>query len=80
MDKKKRIHCIFNNHEHQLNNSAKTLRSAAKCGFEILLHLSYSPDLAPSVCYLFPKMKYDLRRKGIDSIECNNAVMVGLQT
>lgn len=34
---------------------------AAKCGFELLPHPPYSPDLAPSDFYLFPKLKSHLR-------------------
>ena len=30
------------------------------CGFEILSHPPYSPDLAPSDFHLFPKMKLEL--------------------
>ena len=51
----------------------KTLTSAAECRFEILSHPPYSPDLAPSDYYLFPKTKYELRRKWFES---NNDVMV----
>ena len=35
--------------------------SAQKCGFEILDHPAYSPDLAPSDFYLFPSMKKELK-------------------
>ena len=34
---------------------------AANCGFELLPHAPYSPDLAPSDFYLFPKLKTHLR-------------------
>ena len=32
-----------------------------ECGFEILPHPPYSPDMAPSDFYLFPKLKSHLR-------------------
>ena len=37
-------------HTSQVDMTAST-----KCGFEILLHPQYSPDMAPSYFYLFPK-------------------------
>ena len=49
----------------QDNASAHTLQdaltAATECGFEILPHLSYSPDMAPSDFYLFPKLISHLR-------------------
>ena len=36
------------------------MTAATECGFEILLHPPYSPDMAPSDFYLFPKMKFHL--------------------
>uniref|UniRef100_A0A3B5BAW3 Mos1 transposase HTH domain-containing protein n=1 Tax=Stegastes partitus TaxID=144197 RepID=A0A3B5BAW3_9TELE len=33
------------------------VEEAAKCGFELLPHAPYSPDLAPSDFYLFPKLR-----------------------
>ena len=45
-----------------------TPAAATECGFEILTHrpyspdmAPYSPDMAPSVYYLFPKLKSHLR-------------------
>ena len=35
--------------------------TATECGFEILPHLLYSPDMAPSDFYLLKKLKYHLR-------------------
>ena len=37
------------------------MAAATECGFEILLHPPYSPDMAPSDFYLFPKLKFHLR-------------------
>ena len=49
----------------QDNAPAHTLQVAmtvaTKCGFEILPHTSYSPDMAPSDFYQFPKLKSFLR-------------------
>ena len=41
--------------------------SATNCGFEILEHPAYSPDLAPSDFYLFPTLKKELRGRIFDS-------------
>ena len=43
----------------QNNAPAHTSQVAAatECGFEILPHPPYSPDMAPSNFYLFPKLK-----------------------
>lgn len=49
------------------NASAHTsqiaIATAQDCGFEILPHPPYSPDLAPSDFYLFPKLKFELKGK-----------------
>ena len=37
------------------------MTAATECGFEILPHPPYSPDMAPSDFYLFPKLKSHLR-------------------
>ena len=49
--------------------------TAAASGFEILPHPPYSPDLAPSDYYLFPKLKSQLSGKRYSS---NNDVMYSL--
>ena len=36
------------------------MTAATECGFETLLHPLYSPDMAPSDFYLFPKLKSHL--------------------
>lgn len=38
-----------------------SVTTAAQCGYEILPHPAYSPDLAPSDFFLFPKLKEKLR-------------------
>ena len=41
--------------------------AAEECGYEILPHPAYSPDLAPSDYHLFPKLKSELRGRKYDS-------------
>ena len=36
------------------------MTAATECRFEILPYPQYSPDMAPSDFYLFPKLKSDL--------------------
>ena len=43
------------------HTSRIAVSAAAECGFKILSHPLYSPDLAPSDYYLFPKLKSVLR-------------------
>ena len=38
-------------------------------GFEVLAHPPYSPDLAPSDFYLFPKLKTNLHGRNLESNE-----------
>ena len=44
-----------------LPTSQVAMTAATECGFEILPHPPYSPDMAPSYIYLFPKLKSHLR-------------------
>ena len=43
------------------HTSQVAMTAATECGFEILPHPSYSPDMAPSDFFLFPKLKSHLR-------------------
>ena len=43
------------------NRSQVAMTAATECGYEILLHHPYSPDMAPSDFYLFPKLISHLR-------------------
>ena len=43
------------------HTSHVAMTAATECGFEILPHPPYSPDMAPSDFYLFPKLKSHLR-------------------
>lgn len=46
-----------------------SVATAAKCGFKILPHPPYSPDLAPSDYFLFPNLKRNLRGRKFDDEE-----------
>ena len=43
------------------HSSQVAMTATTECGFEILPHPPYSPDMAPSDLYLFPKLKSLLR-------------------
>ena len=43
------------------HTSAIAVAMATQCGFELLPHPPYSPDLAPSDYYLFPQIKLSLK-------------------
>ena len=43
------------------HTSQVAMTAGTECGFEILPHPPYSPDMAPSDFYLFPKLKSHLR-------------------
>ena len=67
----------------QVNSPAHTSHVArtpvTECGFEIFSHPSYSPDMAPSDFYLFPKLKSHHRGAQYESNEgINEAVNVYL--
>ncbi|UYV72957.1 hypothetical protein LAZ67_10001269 [Cordylochernes scorpioides] len=53
----------------RLHTSCKTVSTIIKLGFEVLEHPAYSPDLAPSVYFLFGLLKKELKRKRFDSDE-----------
>ena len=48
---------------HQDNTPAQKSVVAMAAGFELVDHLPYSPDLAPSDYFLFPNMKKQLAGK-----------------
>ena len=47
-------------HDNAPAHTAFAMSAAAECGYELLLHPPYSPDLAPSDLYLFPVLKEHL--------------------
>ena len=51
---------IFHQDNAPAHTSAVAMAAIHGCGFEILSHPPYSPDLAPSDFHLFPKMKLEL--------------------
>ena len=55
-------------HDNTPSHSSRVaVASVKQCGFELLSHPSYSPDLAPSDFYLFPKLKENIRGQVFDS-------------
>ena len=60
----------------QDNAPAHTLQvgmaAATECGFEVLPHPPYSPDLARSGFYLFSRLKTNLRGRNFGSIDTVN--------
>jgi histone-lysine N-methyltransferase SETMAR len=53
--------CVLLMHDNApAHTSQNEIAAATDCGFEILPHTPYSPDLAPSDFYLFPKLKTKL--------------------
>jgi len=55
-------------HDNARSHSSRiAVASAKQCGFELLPHPSYSPDLAPSDFYLFPELKENIRGQVFDS-------------
>jgi histone-lysine N-methyltransferase SETMAR len=51
------------------HTSHVAMAAATDCGFDILPHPPYSPDLATSNFYLFPKLKTKLRGRRFGSNE-----------
>ena len=49
-----------------VHSSKVAMQSVRDCGFELLPHPPYSPDLAPSDFFLFPKLKKELRGQRYD--------------
>ena len=65
------------------DRSQVAMTAATECGFEILPHSTYFPDMAPSDFYLFPKLKFHLRGtqygSNEDVIEAVNQYMGDLE-
>jgi len=49
------------------HSSVVACQAARDCGYEILPHPPYSPDLAPSDFFLFPTLKSSLRGRRFDT-------------
>lgn len=63
-------------HDNASSHKSKVAMAAiANCGFQVLEHPAYSPDLAPCDYYLFPNLKKHLRGKRfMDDSEVMSAV------
>ena len=48
---------LFHQDNAPAHKSVVAMVAVRDCGFELVDHLPYSPDLAPSDYYLFPNMK-----------------------
>ncbi|XP_026314672.1 histone-lysine N-methyltransferase SETMAR-like [Hyposmocoma kahamanoa] len=48
---------LFHQDNARVHTSVQSMAEIHQCGFELLPHPPYSPDLAPSDFYLFPKLK-----------------------
>jgi len=55
-------------HDNAPSHSSRVaVASVKQCGFELLPHTAYLPDLAPSDFYLFPKLKENICGQVFDS-------------
>ena len=60
---------IFFHHDNALAHSSNAARAVLReFRWKLLPHPPYSPDLAPSDFFLFPKMKEHLKGKRFDSL------------
>ena len=50
----------------QVHTSRVAMDAVRECGYELLPHPPYSPDLAPSDFHLFPRLKKHLRGRRFD--------------
>jgi histone-lysine N-methyltransferase SETMAR len=55
--------------ENAAHKAAITHQKLADLHFEVLKHLAYTPDLAPSDYYLFPNLKKHLKGRKFSSIQ-----------
>lgn len=61
---------LFNQDNAPTLKAAVAMAAFQECGFRIVEHPPYSPDLDPSDCYLFPKIKKDHRGHHFDIKGC----------
>ena len=57
--------------DHAPAHTSQAMTAATECGFEIPPHPPYSPDMAPSDFYLYPKLKSHLHGTQYGSNACN---------
>jgi histone-lysine N-methyltransferase SETMAR len=60
---------IFQHDNARPNTGDVTTKKVAELKYDVLPHPHFSPDLALSSCYLFPKLKKELGWRGL---ECND--------
>ena len=65
---------LFHQDNAPAHKSMVALATLRDCGFEIVDHFPYSPDLAPSNFFLFPNMKKHLAGKRYQTDEVISAV------
>ena len=53
--------------------AGETMAKLTSLGFQVMPHQPYSPDLAPSDYYLFPKLKKHLKGRFWSVLEATNA-------
>ena len=58
---------LFHQDNAPAHKSTVAMAAINECGFELLEHPPYSPDLAPSDYYLFPKLKKELCGRHFDT-------------
>ncbi|XP_071083734.1 histone-lysine N-methyltransferase SETMAR-like [Haliotis cracherodii] len=61
-----------------VHTSRVAMTAVQECGYELLPHPPYSPDLAPSDFHLFPRLKKHLRGRRFEDDELTAAVEVWL--
>ncbi|GFR70408.1 histone-lysine N-methyltransferase SETMAR [Elysia marginata] len=62
-------HAILHHDNARPHTSRQTYETLHKMNFVVLPHASYSPDLAPTDFYLFPKLREHLRGNHYESDE-----------
>lgn len=60
---------LFHQDNARPHTSCETMAEIHNCGFELLPHPAYSPDLAPSDFHLFPNLKKHLGGQKFSSNE-----------
>ena len=64
-----RKHIIFHQDNARLHVSSVTRQKMSQLGLEVLIHLPYSPDTAPSDFHLFRSLQNSLNGKNFSSLE-----------
>ena len=64
-----RKHIIFHQNNTRLHVSLMTRQKLLQLGWEVLIHLLYSPDISPSDFHLFRSLQNSLNGKNFNSLE-----------